>query len=134
MKRRFLAILFGIIATVLFANPLTALAQPENLNLTPEQKIQLEEVRVETKAEVKNILTAQQQEQFQTLTSQGQPKLEAIQQLNLSEDQKIQMRKIMQSLRQRMANILTREQKEQFLQIIAAQIENLNLTPEQKSQ
>ena len=45
MKRCSLALLFGIIATILFANPLKAFAQPQNLNLTPEQKTQWEEIR-----------------------------------------------------------------------------------------
>ncbi len=142
MKRCSLALLFGIIATILFANPLRVLAQPESLNLTPEQKTQWEEIRVETKAQIQNILTPEQQEQFQTLTSQGQRTLtsqgqrrqEVIQQLNLSEEQKTQMREIMQSLRQQVANILPEEQLEQFRQRVVAQLENLNLTPEQKTQ
>ena len=116
MKRCSLALLFGIIATILFANPLRVLAQPESLNLTPEQKTQWEEIRVETKAQIQNILTPEQQEQFETLTSQGQRGRKAIKQLNLSEEQKTQMREIMQSSRQQMANILTEEQLEQLRQ------------------
>ncbi|MDJ0516964.1 MAG: hypothetical protein QNJ74_12150 [Trichodesmium sp. MO_231.B1] len=116
MKRRSLAILFAIIATILFANPLTVLAQPKNLNLTPEQKTQWEEIRANTKAQIQNILTPQQQEQFQTLTSQGQRGRKVMKQLNLSEEQKTQMREIRQSSRQQIANILTEEQQEQLRQ------------------
>ena len=116
MKHRSLAILFGITAIILFANPLKVLARPENLNLTPEQKTQWEEIRAQTKAEIQNILTPEQHEQFQTLTSQGERGRKAMKQLNLSEEQKTQLREIMQSSRQEMANILTEEQLEKFRQ------------------
>ncbi|OZH55567.1 hypothetical protein AFK68_03775 [Hydrocoleum sp. CS-953] len=116
MKRCSLAILFGVTATIIFANPLKVLAQPENLNLTLEQKAEWEEIRAQTKAEIQNILTPEQQEELETLTSQGQKKREAIRQLNLSEQQKTQMREIMQSSRQQMANILTEEQLQQVRQ------------------
>ena len=107
MKRPSLALFLGIIAIILFANPFRVLAQPENLHLTPQQKIQWEEIRAQTKAEIKNILTPEQQKEFPTLISQGQGKLEAIKQLNLSGEQKTQMREISQSSRQGIANILT---------------------------
>ena len=134
MKRLSLALFLGIIAIIIFANPFRVLAQPENLHLTPQQKTQWEEVRAQTKAEIKNILTPEQQEHFPTLISQGQGKLEAIKQLNLSKEQKTQMCQIIQSLRQHLANILSEEQLEQFPQRVVAQLENLNLTPEQKTQ
>ncbi|MGD1809556.1 hypothetical protein ACP6PL_29550 [Dapis sp. BLCC M126] len=116
MKLRSLAILFGITATILFANPLRVLAQPKNLNLTPEQKTEWEEIRTQTQAEIQNILTPQQQEEFETLTSQGEERREAMKQLNLSEEQKTQIREIKQSSRQQMADILTEEQLQQVRQ------------------
>ncbi|OZH55568.1 hypothetical protein AFK68_03765 [Hydrocoleum sp. CS-953] len=102
-------------------------AQLDSLNLTPEEKTQWEEIRAQTKAQIQNILTPEQQEQFQILTSQSQGKLEAIKQLNLSEKQKTQMRAIIQSSRQQMANILTEEQLEQFRLKVFAQLENLGI-------
>ncbi|MDY7006220.1 MAG: Spy/CpxP family protein refolding chaperone [Cyanobacteriota bacterium] len=117
MKRQsFSLLLFGIVATILFANPLKVDAHPKNLNLTPEQKTQWEEIRAQSKAQIQNILTPEQQQQLQTLTSQGQRPRRAMKQLNLSEEQKTQMREIMQSSREQMANMLTEEQREQFRQ------------------
>ena len=116
MKRRSLGLLFGIAATILFANPLKVDAHPKNLNLTPEQKTQWEEIRTQTKTQIQNILTPEQQQQFQTLTSQGQRRRGAMKELNLSNEQKTQMREIMESSREQMANILTEEQLEQFRQ------------------
>ena len=117
MKRQsFSVLLFGIFATILFANPLKVNASPKNLNLTPEQKTQWEEIRAQSKAQIQNILTPEQQQQLQTLTSQGQRPRRAMKELNLSEEQKVQMREIMQSSREQMADILTEEQQEQFRQ------------------
>jgi len=70
----------------------------------------------QTKAQIQNILPPEQQQQFQTLTSQGQRGRKVMRQLNLFEQQKTQMREIMQSSRQQMANILTEEQQEQLRQ------------------
>ena len=116
MKHRSLALLFGIIASILFSNPLKVHAQPQKLNLTPEQKTQWEEIRAQTKAQIKNILTPEQQQQFQTLTEQGKRPRQAFKELNTSEDQKNQMREISKSAREQMINILTPEQQEQFRQ------------------
>ncbi|MDJ0516963.1 MAG: hypothetical protein QNJ74_12145, partial [Trichodesmium sp. MO_231.B1] len=60
MKRRFLAILFGINVLTeeqLGQFRLRVLAQLENLNLTPEQKTQWEEIKAQTKGQIQNILT-----------------------------------------------------------------------------
>lgn len=116
MKRRYFPLLFGIAATILISNPLKVYAHPENLNLTPEQKSQWEQIREQTKTQIQSILTPEQQQQFQTLDSQGQRRRGMMKELNLSDEQKTQMRKIMESSREQMANILTEEQREQFRQ------------------
>ncbi|MEB3342420.1 hypothetical protein [Okeania sp.] len=138
MKRSPLALLFGIAATLILANPLKVIAHPKNFNLTPEQETQWEEIRTETKAKIQNILTPEQQQQFQNLTSENQGKgiERAIWQLNLSEEQKTQVRQIMESSHEQIEGFLTEEQREQFRQRGHghARLENLNLTPEQKTQ
>ncbi len=60
---------------------------------------QFEEIKTQTKAQIQNILTPEQQEQFQALTSEAQQRLEAVKQLNLSREQNTQVREIVQSSR-----------------------------------
>ncbi len=86
----------------------------ESLELTEAQKAQLADIRQNTRAEIQNILTPQQQEQFQIITANRERNIEAFRALNLSDEQKSQVRNILQSQRAQVEEILTPEQKQQL--------------------
>jgi Spy/CpxP family protein refolding chaperone len=84
----------------------------ERLGLTETQKTQLTEVRQNTRSEIQNILTPEQQEQFQTLTANMDRRLEAFRSLNLNDQQKVQVWNILQSKKSQVEDILTPEQRQ----------------------
>ena len=86
----------------------------ESLELTEVQKAQLTEIRQNIRAEIQNILTPQQQEQFQTITANMEQSIEAFQTLNLSDEQKSQVWNIFQSQKSQVEEILTPEQRQQI--------------------
>ena len=86
----------------------------ERLGLTEAQKAQLAEIRQNTRAEIQNILTPQQQEQFQTITANRDLSIEAFRALNLSDEQKSQVGNIFQSKKSQVEEILTPEQRQQI--------------------
>lgn len=90
------------------------LPMEEELNLTVEQKEQLQQIQENTTWQIKSILNPQQQEQFQSLRSdRDRSNLRAsIQQLNLTNTQRSQIRAIVKSSRQEMSQVLTDEQKQ----------------------
>ena len=88
----------------------------ERLGLTEAQKAQLAEIRQNTRAEIQNILTPQQQEQFQTITSNIDRSMEAFRALNLSDEQKSQVGNILQSKKSQLEEIITPEQRQQLRQ------------------
>ncbi|MDJ0533001.1 MAG: Spy/CpxP family protein refolding chaperone [Xenococcaceae cyanobacterium MO_207.B15] len=92
----------------------TQVSQIESLGLTETQKAQLAEIRQDTRAEIQNILTPQQQEQFQTITANRDINRQAFKTLNLSDEQKSQVRNILLSTRSEVEEILTPEQRQQI--------------------
>ena len=86
----------------------------ERLGVTEAQKAQLADIRQNIRAEIQNILTPQQQEQFQTITANMDRNLEAFQTLNLSDEQKSQVWNIFQSQKSQLEEILTPEQRQQI--------------------
>ena len=90
--------------------------------LTEAQKDQLAEIRQNTRAEIQNILTPQQQEQFQTITANRDRSIEAFRALNLSDEQKSQVGNIFQSKKSQVEEILTPEQE--IRQNTRAEIQN----------
>ena len=111
------------------------------LNLTAEQKAQMQQIRQETKAQIEQVLTAEQRQQLeaakaqwqaaraerQAARAQGQPKPERQAQtgqarerkgpfanLNLSAEQKTRIQEIKQASRQRMEAVLTAEQRQKL--------------------
>ncbi|MDJ0577293.1 MAG: hypothetical protein QNJ65_19305, partial [Xenococcaceae cyanobacterium MO_234.B1] len=101
----------------------------ESLELTEAQKAQLADIRQNTRAEIQNILTPQQQEQFQTITANRDRSMEAFRALNLSDEQKSQVGNIFQSKKSQVEEILTPEQE--IRQNTCAEIQNI-LTPQQQ--
>ncbi|MDJ0619410.1 MAG: Spy/CpxP family protein refolding chaperone [Calothrix sp. MO_192.B10] len=86
----------------------------ESLELTEAQKTQIAEIRQNTRAEIQNILTPQQQEKFQTITANMDRRIKAFRTLNLSESQKSQVWNILQSKKSQIQAILTPEQRQKI--------------------
>ena len=89
----------------------------QQLNLTADQRAKLKETRQATRAQLENLLTAEQKQQFQTAIADGKAPMEAIESLNLSETQRSQARAILQTAHQQTEAVLTPEQKQQMRQV-----------------
>jgi periplasmic protein CpxP/Spy len=90
------------------------------LNLTQAQKTQLQQVSTQVRTQVEQILTTEQRQQFKAALVQGSSLREAIASLNLSAEQKSQLRQVMQSTRPQLNQILTAEQKQQLRQSLTS--------------
>ncbi|MBW4488010.1 MAG: hypothetical protein KME12_09490 [Trichocoleus desertorum ATA4-8-CV12] len=158
MKLKLMPLLAGAIALTLAAVPLaTQIVQAQSntgtpsqngprmmkglkgmnaLNLSTEQKAQMQQIHQETKAAIEQILTAEQRQQLEAAKAQRQaaraerqatrpegqarPQGEAkerggrLANLNLSADQQTRIREIKQASRQRMEAVLTEEQQQKL--------------------
>ncbi|HEY9639855.1 MAG TPA: Spy/CpxP family protein refolding chaperone, partial [Coleofasciculaceae cyanobacterium] len=86
----------------------------QRLNLTEDQQAQLKQIRENTRNQVENVLTAEQQQQLQAAIAQGQERPEAFRALNLTEAQRIQRHDILKAARQQAKAVLTAEQQQQI--------------------
>lgn len=90
------------------------------IQLTPEQVTQLEQLRGQTRTQVMNILTPEQQIQLQATMAQAKELRSAVSAMNLSQQQRSQLQGIFQSVRSQLNAILTPEQQRQLMQNIPA--------------
>ena len=86
----------------------------QRLNLTEEQKTQMQQIKQSARAEMQKILTPEQLEKLQAAKANGQKKRGVWRSLNLSDEQKAELKKIRQSKKSQMEAILTDEQKQQW--------------------
>ncbi len=126
MKRQLISWLGSglIISTSLF--PLMARADSNSvtylfpalaeIQLTPSQQTQLEAMSEQTQSQLENLLTPEQQAQFNNALSQGNGVRFAVQSLNLSFKERRQMTNILQRMRSEIDDILTPEQRQQIQQ------------------
>lgn len=90
----------------------------QNLNLTPEQRTRMAEIRTQTRAQMEAVLTPQQREQLNAATQEsGQRRRGAFANLNLTPEQQAQIRQIRQSAKSQMRSVLTPEQQQQLQQM-----------------
>ncbi|MBW4513478.1 MAG: P pilus assembly/Cpx signaling pathway, periplasmic inhibitor/zinc-resistance associated protein [Scytonematopsis contorta HA4267-MV1] len=91
----------------------------ERLNLTQEQRTQIEAIKRETRSQIEGILTPEQRQQAQTAWNNngGDKPKNGLRNLNLSDEQRTQVREIMRSSKEKMEAVLTDEQKEQLRQM-----------------
>ncbi|MBV6622882.1 MAG: hypothetical protein KI793_08015 [Rivularia sp. (in: Bacteria)] len=78
------------------ALPLAANACGDKKNLTQAQRTQIEQVKNNARSQVEEVLTPQQQGQFQSAVEDGQKMRSAVANLNLSQEQQTQIDEIMQ--------------------------------------
>ena len=119
MKRILQLGLVGLVATVaVLTAPFTvtsAIAQSfsilEELELTEDQKTQLQANFEERRAEINEILTDEQREQFQETYQESQDFRTAASAVDdLTEDQKESLQDVFQTTRQNLSEVLTDEQ------------------------
>lgn len=85
------------------------------LNLTPEQRQRIQQIRANAWQQMQQVLTPEQRQLWQQ--AQGQPPAQRrrlLRALNLTEAQKEQMRLIRASTRQQIEAVLTPEQRQQL--------------------
>ncbi|HEY9668134.1 MAG TPA: hypothetical protein V6C91_15085 [Coleofasciculaceae cyanobacterium] len=114
------------------AQPLLAQAQQRQgkkarLNLTDAQKLQMREIKEQTRAQMQAILTPEQQQRLEALkqerqgqNAQGQNRQgrrNLMAELNLTEEQKAQIQELMQQQKARMDAVLTAEQRQEMQQM-----------------
>lgn len=95
----------------------------EELNLTPEQQTQMNQIRDNTRSQLEVLLTPEQREQFRASFQSGNGFQEAIAAINLSPEQQTQLRSLLQSTRQEVFSVLTEEQQQQVRELIRSRLE-----------
>lgn len=129
MKLKLIALAAGTVFFLAPFNPGLVQAQTEvfpileGIELTEQQQTQLDELRQQTRAQVEEILTEEQREQFITTLTEEQNLRNAIAALNLTDQQKEQLRPVFQSVRTQMGDILTPEQRQQLRENIRSAIQ-----------
>nr|RNJ65946.1 MAG: hypothetical protein EDM05_28315 [Leptolyngbya sp. IPPAS B-1204] len=125
MNRRWIAVMLGvpILVTPMVKIPV-AQAEPlpltqlfpalEGIQLTPEQRDQLETLAYQTLPQIQSVLTPDQQTQFASTLAAGKGMRVALSSLNLSVTQQLELRNLLQSTRAQVSQTLTPEQQLQL--------------------
>ncbi|MBE9115962.1 Spy/CpxP family protein refolding chaperone [Lusitaniella coriacea LEGE 07157] len=131
MKIKLLPLLAGVTVLTLGFTPMIVSAQQgerqgrpprmerlqSELNLTDAQRNQFEQLHEQTREQIKNILTSEQQQTVRNAIAQGQNPRQAMRSINLTEQQREQMRSIRQQTREQMQNLLTPEQRQRMQEL-----------------
>ncbi len=86
------------------------------LNLTPEQREKMQQIRQSSQAQIDNILTAEQKAKLKAARENRENPRQVFASLNLTAQQRSQMQEIKRSSREQMDAILTPEQRQQLQQ------------------
>lgn len=86
------------------------------LNLTPEQREKMQQIKQSSREQIDNILTAEQKAQLETAKQNGENPRQTFKSLNLTAEQRSQMKEIKRSSKEQMDAILTPEQRQQMQQ------------------
>lgn len=137
MKFKTLVVVAGTLALSLATTPLVVQAQTkppapqklaqaqkpqgplQRLNLTEQQKVQIEQVRNNARTEIEKVIRPEQQARFKTAMQNRQGVQAAIAAMNLTSQQQNQIRQIMESSQTKiLQDILTAPQRQQLQQIM----------------
>lgn len=104
-----------------FAQPNTPTAPQERhqrnwLNLTPEQQAQMQQIKQSMRAQMDNILTAEQKARLEAARGNRENRRQVWESLNLTEEQQAQMREVRRASKEQMDAILSPEQRQQLQQ------------------
>ncbi len=140
MKLKFMSVLAGAITALSFASvlivagtPLAAKAQPTQtspaspgqvqnqspmagVQLTQQQKDQLDQIRSNTSAQIQKILTPEQQNRYKVALQAGQGRQTAVAAMKLTDAQKTQLRQVVESARSQASAVFTSQQRQQIQQ------------------
>ena len=86
----------------------------KRLNLTEDQKAQMQQIKESTRTQMQEILTPDQLQKLQEAKASGQKKRGVFRSLNLTDAQKAELKKIRESKKAQFEAILTDEQKAQL--------------------
>ncbi|MBD1929548.1 P pilus assembly/Cpx signaling pathway, periplasmic inhibitor/zinc-resistance associated protein [Trichocoleus sp. FACHB-90] len=86
------------------------------IELTPQQKTKIEQIRSNTRSQIENILTAEQKNKFKAAVGEGQDMRRAFAAMNLSDQQKTQLQGIFQSAASQFSATLTQEQRQKIME------------------
>ncbi|BAY83324.1 hypothetical protein NIES267_28110 [Calothrix parasitica NIES-267] len=132
MKLNKLSFLVGAVALTLTAIPFAAEAEinsssptivaqrqkrggwKDKLNLTEDQKAQMQQIKQSARAQMQEILTPEQLQKLEAAKANGQKKRGVFRTLNLTDAQKAEMKKVRESKKAQFEAILTDEQKAQL--------------------
>ncbi len=132
MKLKKLSFLAGAVALTLSAIPFAAQAEinssssivvaqgkkqggwKNKLNLTEDQKAQMQQIKESARADMQKIFTPEQLQKLEAAKASGEKKRGVWQSLNLTDAQKAEMKKVRESKKAQFEAILTDEQKAQM--------------------
>lgn len=86
----------------------------KGVELTEQQKAQMQTIREQTSSQIQAVLTPEQRQQFQAAMGSGQKRRSAFADMNLSDQQKSQIREIMRSAKSQAEAVLTPQQRQQL--------------------
>jgi periplasmic protein CpxP/Spy len=115
----------GIVVFAIATTPLSIQAQPQNqanqdfpalagIDLTPQQKDQLGQIRKDSRAQIASILTPEQTSQLKASLQQGSDLKKSLSGMNLSPEQESKLKEVQRSTREKVQALLTPEQKRQI--------------------
>jgi periplasmic protein CpxP/Spy len=115
----------GVFVFAIATTPLSLQAQPPNqasqdfpalagIDLTPQQRDQLGQIRQDSRTQIGSILTPEQKNQLQASPPKGNDFKSALSGLNLSPEQKNKLKEVEQSAREKVKALLTPEQKQKI--------------------
>jgi Spy/CpxP family protein refolding chaperone len=108
----------------------------DRLNLTPDQKTKMQQLRAATRSQIEAVLTPQQRQQLAQVKAQRQANRQDGKGMNLTADQKTQLKAIRETNQQQFKAMLTPAQQAQLAQGgrgwgKGGAMARLNLTPDQ---
>ncbi len=130
MKQKLLAIASVMALTVLPVAP-KAIAQStptpgpvkeilSDLNLTPDQQVQVDSIQSLAAAQIKTILTPEQLQRLNELSAAGQADDESLKSLKLTPEQTTKMNEVQFLVAQRLFAVLDAEQQKKLIDALAS--------------
>lgn len=89
-----------------------------NLDLTPDQQEQFQNIQQETYAQIMSVLSPSQQEKFRQSLERRESLVQVLPTLSLSPEQRLKVKQIIQTQEQKVQHILTSKQKQKLKQFI----------------
>jgi periplasmic protein CpxP/Spy len=92
----------------------------KSLNLTPEQKPQVDKIQAIAAAQIKGVLSPEQLKQLKVLSEKGTADSEAFKSLNLTPEQKTKLNEVQMDVAAQLFAVLTPAQRDKLLESMMA--------------